>query len=143
MVSHKNNCLTCKIKNCSILRECDDLVLSKINALKISRSIGKGKKLFSEGDPIQGVYFIKKGFLKVEVNGKRSRPLILRIAGKGEIFGHRMNPSHIFHTFTVTTISDTEYCYIPSLPFHNLATKSPCLQNQLLNEFLNEIETAE
>lgn len=143
MVSYNNDCLTCRTKSCSILKECEENVLRKINSFKISKPLSRGQRLFSEGDPIHGVYFIKKGYLKVELNGKKGRPLILRVASKGSIFGHRMNHYHSFHSFSVTAVSDTEYCFIPSQHFRQLAEANISLQTQLSNQYLNEIEETE
>lgn len=139
----KNDCIICKIKNCSILKECDMNTLNSISTVKLTKSLKKGEKLFSEGDPVRGVYFIKKGFLKVELNGKQGRPLILQITGQGSLFGHRSNPLHPYHPCTVTAASDAEYCYIPSPLFDGIIEKNPELKKQIINQFLNEIELAE
>jgi CRP-like cAMP-binding protein len=139
----KNDCITCKTKNCSILKECDTATLCCISNAKITKTLKKGEKLFSEGDPVQGIYLIKKGFLKVELNGKQGRPLILQIAGRGTLFGHRANSMHPYHPCSVTAASDTLYCYIPSLLFDGIVEKSPLLKKQIINQFLNEIELAE
>lgn len=139
----KNECITCKTKNCSILSECDMSTLNAIGAGKQTKSLKKGEKLFSEGDPIRGIYFIKKGFFKVELNGKQGRPLILKITGQGSLFGHRANSMHPYHPCTVTAVSDAQYCYIPAALFSDIVEKSPVLKNQIINQYLNEIELAE
>lgn len=143
MLSLKNDCITCKTKNCSILGECEANTLTFISTAKITKSLKKGEKLFSEGDPIKGVYFIKKGYLKVELNGKQGRPLILQITGQGALFGHRANPLHPYHPCTVTAAADTQYCYIPSSLFDSMVENSPIFKKQIINQFLNEIELAE
>lgn len=138
-----NDCITCKTKNCSILRECDTVTLCCISNAKITKTLKKGEKLFSEGDPVHGIYFIKKGFLKVELNGKQGRPLILQIAGRGALFGHRANSLHPLHPCSVTAATETEYCYIPALQFDGIVEKSASLKKQIINQFINEIELAE
>ncbi len=139
----KADCITCKTKNCSILKECSRNTLMNINDIKITRSIKKGEKLFSEADPVQGVYFIKKGFMKVELNGKLGRPLILQVAGPGCLFGHRVNPLHTQHPYSVTAAGDAQYCYIPSDLFNEVVKKDPKLSYQIMNQILNELEFTE
>ena len=90
-----------------------------------------------------GNIFIKRGFLKVELNGKYGRPLILQIVGKGSVFGHRANFMHAFHSCSVTAATDAQYCYIPTSLFDGIVEKSLTLKKQLINQFLNEIELAE
>ena len=143
MAITRHDCITCKVRNCSILDTCDTHTLTAISTFKISKSLQKGERLFSEGDPVPGVYFIKSGFLKVELNGKQGRPLILQIAGRGAIFGHRANASHPCHTSSATAVSEVLYCYIPHDLFNEIADNSPTLKQQIINQFLNELELTE
>lgn len=139
----KSDCVTCKTKNCSVLSDCDIHTLANINTFKKTKCLKKGEKLFSEGDPVNGVYFIKVGYIKVELNGKQGRPLILQVAGQGSVFGHRANPQHPNHSCTVTAASDIQYCYILCSLFDEIVEKTPSLKKQIINQYLNEIELAE
>lgn len=121
------------------MENCDTETLTAISTYKLPKSLQKGEKLFSEGDPVLGISFIKKGFLKVELNGKQGRPLILRIAGKGTVFGHRTNSSHASHSCSATAVTDVSYCYIPYNLFNDIVSKSPILKQQIINEFLDEL----
>jgi CRP-like cAMP-binding protein len=56
----KSECFTCKVRSCSILDTCGNETLAAVSNYKLSKSIRKGEKLFSEGDPIRGVCFIKR-----------------------------------------------------------------------------------
>ncbi len=143
MAIRQCDCITCKVRRCSILNSCDTATLTAISTYKLPRSLQKGERLFSEGDPIRGVCFIKQGFLKVELNGKAGRPLILRIAGKGTVFGHRLNATHSCHTSSATAVSEVLYCYIPYELFGEIAEKSPRLKQQIVNQFLEELELVE
>lgn len=143
MAITRHDCITCNVRNCSILDDCDRDTLTAISTYKISKQLRKGERLFSEGDPIRGVCFIKKGFLKVELNGKQGRPLILRLAGRGTIFGHRANSRHALHPCSATALSDVHYCYIPIDLFTEIKCKSDSLKQQILNLFLDELEVAE
>ncbi len=143
MAITRYDCITCRVRDCSILNECDKETLTAISTYKISKQLQKGDRLFSEGDPIQGVYFIKKGFLKVELNGKQGRPLILQIVGRGSVFGHRLNEHHRFHKNSATAASEVQYCYIPHELFDDILKKSPELKDHILDQFLNDLELVE
>lgn len=143
MAITRYDCITCRVRDCSILNECDKETLTAISTYKISKQLQKGDRLFSEGDPIQGVYFIKKGFLKVELNGKQGRPLILQIVGRGSVFGHRLNERHRFHKNSATAASEVQYCYIPHELFDDILKKSPELKDHILDQFLNDLELVE
>jgi len=143
MAITRHDCITCKVRSCSILNTCDTQTLTAISTYKLPRSLQKGERLFSEGDPVLGVCFIKKGFLKIELNGKQGRPLILRIAGKGAVFGHRANTGHSCHTCSATAVSEVQYCYVPYDLFGEITDKSPVLRQQIINQFLDELELVE
>lgn len=143
MAITRNDCITCKVRSCSILDVCDLETLSLISTHKFTRIIPKGDRLFSEGDPINGICFIKKGFLKIELNGKQGRPLILRIAGRGDILGHRATVRHALHSYSATAVSEVHYCFIPFARFEEIAQGSPQLQQQIVHLFLDELELAE
>lgn len=143
MAITRYDCITCNVRSCSILDVCSRETLTEISTYKQTKSLQKGERLFSEGDPIRGVYFIKKGFLKVELNGVQGRPLILRIACRGTVFGHRANAGHRSHTCSATAVSEVQYCYIPYDLFNEILGKSPVLKQQIVNQFLNELELVE
>jgi len=137
------DCITCQVRNCSILDACDIETLAEISKQKKSKKIQKGERLFSEGDKILGICFIRKGFLKVELNGKQGRPLILRIAGRGAVFGHRASKKHQFHSNSATAVSEVQYCYIPFEVFEKIAGNSEVLKQQIINQYLEELELVE
>ncbi len=136
----RNDCITCKVRSCSILNQCDLETLVTISAHKISKSIRKGERLFGEGDPVQGVCFIKKGFLKIELNGKQGRPLVLQFAGKGTILGHRTSALHQTHNYSATAVTEVQYCYIPFNLFREITKRSQSLQEQIINQILVELD---
>lgn len=136
-------CMTCKVRDCSILKGSDTLTLQKISEHKHTRRLEQGARLFCEGDPVQGVLFIKRGFLKIELNGKQGRPLILRISGKGAVFGHRASFSQSVHTCSATAVTPVDYCFIPNHAFQKIAEGADNLRQQIVNQFLLELELAE
>ncbi len=143
MNNFSRDCFTCRSKKCSVLKNCDANILSEINSKKVCKEIHKGEILFSEGDEILGVYLIKKGFLKVDLNGKIGRPLISHVASHGAIFGHRIAHNKNKHTSTVVALEDSEYCFIPQYLFQEVAVKCQSLRDQISLTFLEELEMAE
>lgn len=133
-------CITCKLRNCSILKNCDNDPLSFISQYKRCISLSKGERLFAEGDPIQGIFFIKSGYLKIELNGKQGRPFILNFVGKGTILGHRYNSNHSHHSSSATAVSPVQYCYIPLHLFNSITEKSTQLKQLIFNQMLNKHE---
>jgi CRP/FNR family cyclic AMP-dependent transcriptional regulator len=72
----------------SLFRELNDYELSKITDIAIARDWKKQAHVFLQGDPLENVYFIYDGRIKIyksDVNGKEQ---IVAIMKKGEMFPH-------------------------------------------------------
>lgn len=140
MAIKRYDCVTCKVRKSSILDLCETDTLVAISTYKQTRIIQKGEYLFQEGAPIKGVFFIKKGFVKIEVKGKGDRPLILSIAGKGAILGHKMGDEMISHGTQAIAVSCVQCCYVPYTYFEKIAGDCTMLQKQIIRQFLKELE---
>ncbi|MGG3562557.1 Crp/Fnr family transcriptional regulator [Neobacillus rhizosphaerae] len=72
----------------SLFRELNDLELTKVTEIAIARDWKKQSHVFLQGDPLENVYFIYDGKIKIyksDINGKEQ---IVAIAKKGEMFPH-------------------------------------------------------
>jgi CRP/FNR family cyclic AMP-dependent transcriptional regulator len=72
----------------SLFRELNDYELTKITDIAIARDWKKQNHVFLQGDPLENVYFIYDGRIKVyksDVNGKEQLVAIMK---KGEMFPH-------------------------------------------------------
>jgi CRP/FNR family transcriptional regulator, cyclic AMP receptor protein len=72
----------------TLFRDLDNYELGKIADISITREWKKQTHVFLQGDPIENVYFIYDGKIKIyksDINGKEQ---IVAIAKKGEMFPH-------------------------------------------------------
>ncbi|MCH6268188.1 MULTISPECIES: Crp/Fnr family transcriptional regulator [Neobacillus] len=72
----------------TLFRSLNDTELSKVTDIAIAREWKKNSHVFHQGDPLENVYFIFDGKLKIyksDVNGKEQ---IVAIMKKGEMFPH-------------------------------------------------------
>jgi len=138
-----NTCLTCKVRNCSILKPCTVDTLSTISTFKTERKFNKAELIFEQGEPTKGVYFIKKGIVKVEKKAPHGRSIIVKICGPGDIFGHRGPNSLIYQNHSATALSDAYCCFVPVIFFKEILNNSPDLEKQLTEEYQNDLEKME
>jgi len=76
------------LANFTLFHELTDLELTNVANIAIARDWKKQSHVFLQGDPLQNVYFIYDGKIKIyksDVNGKEQ---IVAIAKKGEMFPH-------------------------------------------------------
>ncbi|MCC6448910.1 MAG: Crp/Fnr family transcriptional regulator [Chitinophagaceae bacterium] len=124
------------------MKHCERSAIDSISRFKQTRFIKKGDILFREGEIVKGIFFIKKGVLKIEIF-RNHKPLILQLSGRGCILGHRTTEKSKVHLTTVTAVTDSTYCFIPLEHFNKILDNSPLLKKQLHYQLLKELELIE
>src|SRR4051794_24905645 len=136
----------------TLFRELNDFELKKITDIAIAREWKKHSHVFLQGDPLENVYFIYDGKIKIyksDINGKEQ---IVAIAKKGEMFPHVgffrkgdypayaevLEPSTLIaipiSKFETVLIENPELCI---KVFKVLGEKIVDLQNRLEEQILN------
>lgn len=143
MTVNGNSCLTCKVKNCSLLKPCTDDTLTVISKFKSEKKFERGEFVFGEGDRVKGIYFIKKGVVKIEKRMPKGRAFILKICGPGGLLGHRGHDQNFYHNYSVVALSECTSCYIPFDVFNEILNNAPDLEKQIINDNLKELDRME
>ena len=143
MAQPNPRCNTCRVRNCSVLSNCSDDILEILSDSKKYLYFRKGERLLIEGQFGGGIYFIRTGIAKIEVNGKNGRPLILRLAGPGSILGHRIRGNSDEQPLTVVAVEDLYVCHVSISLYDPLVKKSPALHNGMMNALLRDMRQVE
>jgi CRP/FNR family transcriptional regulator, cyclic AMP receptor protein len=72
----------------SLFRDLNNIELEKIVDIAISREWKKNSHVFMQGDPLENVYFINEGKVKIYKSDASGREQIVAILKKGEMFPH-------------------------------------------------------
>ncbi|HRQ49566.1 MAG TPA: Crp/Fnr family transcriptional regulator [Agriterribacter sp.] len=143
MAQPNPRCNTCRVRNCSVLRNCSNDTLERLSDNKKYLHFQKGARLLMEGQRGGGIYFIRSGIAKIELNGKNGRPLILRLAGPGSVFGHRILGSNDEQPLSVEAVEDLYVCHISPATYDQLLEKSPALHSGMMQSLLDEMRQVE
>jgi CRP/FNR family transcriptional regulator len=114
----KKNKKECDLKSCILCRQCLSSWLPAIEANRKSFFYKKGEVLFHEGDGVKGMFFIETGVVKVHKKWGDDKELILRIAGNGDIVGHRGLGNDTIYPVSGTALEPTSVCFV-DLKFFN------------------------
>lgn len=100
------------------------------------------QRIFSEGDPVKGIYFIEEGKVKVlsGFNGKDEK--IIRIASNDMVLGHRGIHYKKYH-ISSEALTDTTLTFLPFNIFLKIIKANPNMAVYLLNFFIEELREAE
>lgn len=102
----------CNLETCLMCRLCVKEWIPAISANKKNFQLNRGESLFSEGDFVNGIYFIYQGTVKVHKHWSEDKELILRFAADGEIVGHRGLGRDNLFPVSATAIHSTTVCFV-------------------------------
>ncbi|MCK6640092.1 MAG: Crp/Fnr family transcriptional regulator [Bacteroidia bacterium] len=97
-----------------------------------------GKVIYREGKTPRGVYFIKKGKVKIFQSNQDGRKQIMYIYTPGDIFGYRPIISESVHPVTAATLEDCIFGFISAQNFKKIMSSNPELTKALLVSLSHE-----
>lgn len=109
---------------------------------KIIIEVKAKQRIFNEGDPVKGIYFIEEGKVKVLSGFNRNDEKIIRIACNDMILGHRGIHYKHYHISAVT-LTNTTLTFLPINIFIKIIKANPNMAVYLLDFFVEELREAE
>lgn len=132
----------CLREDCFLCRNISSDWLEIVRLKREVLSFKKGEVIFAEGEQVEGIYFILNGKVKIDMSwGKRS--FIVRLAGDGEILGHRGYGLDNIYPVTATTLEATNVCLISTELFQQLLKTNPDFLFKLTFFYADELKRTE
>ncbi len=139
----KNSKPLCDLNSCFLCSRCVKEWLPAIAAHKKTIHVKKGTVIFKEGDTVEGIYFMYNGKVKVHKKWGADKELILRIAGKGSLFGHRGLGKTNVYPISATALEPVTYCFIDLDFFMATLKVNQDFAYQLMMFFATELQESE
>ena len=137
------SCNFCSNLNCLIKKNLDNLTsLSFIDDKKTIRC-KKGQQFIIEGAPVNGLFFILKGVVKVFRTGINGREQIVRFAREGEIIGHRGFGTEEYYTIGAIALQDAVLCYFSKDDLQQALLENPKFAYDMMLFYANELNKSE
>ncbi|MGH2647364.1 MAG: Crp/Fnr family transcriptional regulator [Ginsengibacter sp.] len=124
-------------------RNCLKHWLPAIDAHKQNLVIKKGQKIFEEGNPVKGIYFLFKGRAKVHRKWGEEKQLIVHFAKEGDIIGYRGLGNQKVYPVSATALDEVILCFIDTAFFEATLQVNPMLTYTLMQLYANELQHAE
>jgi signal transduction histidine kinase len=103
------------------------------------RRFAANAEIFHEGDPGDGVYFVKDGLVEISsIVGGNTRHIFSQL-GPGEIFGEMAVIEHRPRSATAIAAKDTDVYFIPRGEMLSLIERSPALAFSLLQQISHRL----
>jgi CRP/FNR family transcriptional regulator len=137
-----SKCNFCTIRKTTIFGDLKDDDLNRIEKAVREKTYPKKQVIFWEGDPVEYIYLIKRGNIKLYKTQSDGRSQILRIDGTGGILGFDSLFSNTYLA-TAETIVESVLCQISANDFRTLLAKEPEINFRLLKAISKELEKNE
>lgn len=137
------NLHSCEPNNCFLCGHCIPEWRPSIEAFKKTLLIKKGAKLFTEGEPMKGIFFLKHGRFKIHKQWDADKQMIIRFAKEGEIIGHRGLGEETYYPITATALENAQVCFIERNFFIQTLAVNPSFTYKLIMFYADELQSAE
>lgn len=127
----------------SLIHKYADVLFSGDNNSNTIIKCKKGQQFIIEGAPVNGLFFIKTGTVKVFRTGINGREQIVRFAKNSEIIGHRGFGTHEFYSIGAIALQDTELYYFSKEHLQKVLLENPKLSYEMMLFYANELNRSE
>ena len=141
-VAKSIRCESCNSRGKSIFCDLDDESMSLIDQCKVTNEYKKGQTIFSQGNPPFGLYSIQSGKVKVFKLGNDGKESIVRIAGPGDIIGHRSLFSKEIYTVSAAVIEDASICFFDKKYIYQILENKPSVALNLIAKLSQDMGIA-
>jgi len=135
-------CNLCEGENC-LVRKYSDVLLNNDTDQNTVLKCKKGQQLIIEGAPVNGLFFIKKGTVKVFRTGINGREQIVRFAKDCEIIGHRGFGTQEYYSIGAIALQDTELYYFSKEYLQKILLENPSITYDMMLFYANELNRSE
>jgi CRP-like cAMP-binding protein len=130
--TNSKKCQDCPSRMDGIFCELEEASLNDLGSNKITNLYKKGQTLFVEGNPPYGLYCISTGNVKVSKIGPSGKENIVRLAGAGDVLGHRSIFTDQYYSATATALEDTRVCFIDKKYILEKVEKEPTVSKNIM-----------
>ncbi|MFC2127498.1 Crp/Fnr family transcriptional regulator [Bacteroidota bacterium] len=138
-----SDCTTCENTNCLIKKNIKNVNIEKFLVEKHNIKCKKSQQFIMEGAPAHGLFFVRKGQIKVVKTGIYGREQIVRFAHDGEIIGHRGFGTGKSYPIGALAINETHLCNFTNETLTKMLHEIPDLTFDLMLFYAEELNRSE
>lgn len=136
-------CTVCKSPECLVNNHGDLLFSNRLSQKNTILKCKKGQQFIIEGAPVNGLFFIKSGNVKVFRTGINGREQIVRFAKPCEIIGHRGFGTQEYYSIGAIALQDAELHYFSKDYLQNTLLTNPKFAYDMMLFYANELNRSE
>ncbi len=127
------------IKNIDYFRSLNEDIISEVKNLLKEENYRQGETIFLEGEKTKGIYFVKKGAIKIYKSSKEGKEQILKLVYEGEsfndvtVFNGDLNPA------SADAVTDAGVFILTKENIVRLIYKYPALSLNIIKSLTNKL----
>lgn len=137
------SCNTCLNESCLIKNNLKSDLVTRFALEKTEIKCKKGQQFIIEGAPVNGLFFVLHGKIKVYRTGINGREQIVRFAKEGEIIGHRGFGTEEYYSIGAIALEDTVLCYFSKEMLQKVLKNDAGFAYDLMLFYANELNRSE
>ncbi|HHY39089.1 MAG TPA: Crp/Fnr family transcriptional regulator [Clostridia bacterium] len=131
------------LRRISIFSDLDDSDLEEISGVTRERWYKKGMVIFYEGDPGDGVFFIRCGKVKITKSAPDGRQYIVHILGPGDVFAEAVLFDGRAYPATAEVIEDAQIGLVRNSDLERLIEQHPSLGTRIIKMMAKRLVEAQ
>jgi CRP/FNR family transcriptional regulator len=137
-----SNCRSQANQTGGFFRKLTPAVMQDFNSMQFPSSYAANVVIFSEKDPVEGLYVVLEGEVKLSINSSEGRRLSLSIARNGDILGLASVLSGSPYDVTAETLYPAKVAHIGRRDFINFLTHHPEAYQTVIEELSRSVTRA-
>jgi len=133
------DCRKCKNTRCFINKSCLPKWLEYTQLYKSGKHFSASKTIFTEGTLVTGIFVICEGKVKVLQHDSKGKEHIIRLAGQGQVLGHRGFSETMVYPISANTLTMSEIAYISNVDFFRLIRANKDLAFNMMMFYSDEL----
>lgn len=143
MPRKNDECSVCNNEKCLIKKHSNSEAIQSYLELKNKFRCNKGQQFILEGAPVNGLYFIYSGDVKVYKHTASMDAQIIRFIKEGEIVGHRGFGTNYVYDISASALSDTVLCNFSTDVLIEMLHKEPPLMFDFMLFYADQLQKSE
>ena len=144
MSSASPQCFTCQWRDRSEWCVLDHEDLTRLNRVKVVRTLQPGQNIYLQGDAAAGVYCVEEGVVTLRKTDQNGNTMLIGMAHAGDTIGYRDFFARGEYMATAQAAEPVRVCFIDRESVSDLLRRNPALGLRFLvrvSEDLNHAET--
>ncbi len=142
-ITAKRLCETCTHYKCFINKYCSDEWKPIITLNKVSTDYPAGATIFTEGEPVTGIYEIYTGKIKVVSSYGNGKERLIYFAKREQMLGFHGLGGNMIYPVTAITLEPSQVTFIPIDIFYKAVKANPEMALYLVKFFADQLKASE